>query len=741
MSVADSSNYIFQMAAQFVNQTNRHIFLTGNAGTGKTTFLKYIQENGFKKTVVVAPTGVAAINAGGVTMHSFFQLPFGPYLPSRSGGWNGSSTSEQALLKNIRFSSSKRELLRELELLIIDEISMVRADMLDAVDAILRHFRHEPLVPFGGVQVLYIGDLFQLPPVVNREEWENALSQHYKSPFFFDSMVIHEQPPLLIELKKIYRQNETEFINILNHIRDNQTTKDDLIKLHEHFKPGFNVKDDEHYIILTTHNKKANEINEEKLRKLPGRALEFKGELTGDFNEKALPAEMFLQLKIGAQIMFIKNDKGEFRRYYNGKIATISKMDHDKIFVRFPNEKNEMGIEKEVWKNIRYNYSADKGVIEEETLGTFTQYPIRLAWAITIHKSQGLTFDKAIIDAGESFAPGQVYVALSRLTSLNGLILHSRIEPQSISTDQRVVAFSKSDITEEVLHQQLKEQQKVFIGKSLVQSFDLEKIVENFRQHYDGYDERSIPAKDAAITWAGNLLTLIGVQQEIARKFINQLERLLAAEQQNGYHLVYERVTKADEHFSKTLNEINAQLRQHIQDVKIKQRVKKYVAELNALELILGRKIKQVNQTAAIAEALMKGLDTTSLLALVGKQKNSPSADPQEPQKEGITQKKGETRIISLQMYKQGTGIADIASQRGMTFGTIENHLASFVASGEIVVTDIVPEKKIEKISGIIDASPASTPSFIRSKLGSDYSYAQIKAVMSHKQIQGKRIG
>jgi hypothetical protein len=741
MSVADSSNHIFQLAAQFVNQTNRHIFLTGKAGTGKTTFLKYIQENTFKKTVVVAPTGVAAINAGGVTMHSFFQLPFGPYVPSRSGGWNDPAKGEQALFKNIRFSSSKRELLKELDLLIIDEISMVRADMLDAVDAILRHFRHEPFVPFGGVQVLYIGDLFQLPPVVNRSEWDNVLSQHYNSPFFFDSMVIHELPPLLIELKKIYRQNETEFIDILNNIRDNQTSKDDLIKLHEHYKPGFFVNDDEQYIILTTHNNKANEINEGKLRKLPGRPFEYKGELTGDFNEKALPAEMFLQLKVGAQIMFIKNDKGEFRRYYNGKIATISNMDQDKIFVRFPKEKNEMGIEKEVWKNIRYNYSEDKGVIEEETLGTFTQYPIRLAWAITIHKSQGLTFDKAIVDAGESFAPGQVYVALSRLTSLNGLILHSRIQPQSISTDQRVLTFSKSEIAGDKLQQELKEQQKVFVGKSLVQCFDLEKMLESFRQHHEGYDQRSIPAKDSAITWAGNLLTLIAAQQEIARKFINQLERLLAADKQDGYQLLYERVSKADQHFSKMLNEIHNLLRQHIQEVKIKQRVKKYVAELNVLEKILSRKIKQVNQTTAIAEALVKGLDTTSLLTMVGNQKSLPSVDDSGPQDQALSQKKGETRSISLQMYKQGTGIADIASRRGMTFGTIENHLASFVGTGEIGVRDIVPDKKFDKISGIIDADPASSPSLIRGKLGSEYSYAQIKAVMTHKQMLAKRLG
>ena len=371
MTSSDSSNHIFQMAVQFVNQTSKHIFLTGKAGTGKTTFLKYIKENSFKKTAVVAPTGVAAINAGGVTMHSFFQLPFGPYLPTMRNEWNSNVTNQQTLFKNIRFNNDKRELLRELELLIIDEVSMVRADMLDAVDAILRHFRQQPLLPFGGVQVLYIGDLFQLPPVVNNDEWENILKHHYRSPFFFDAHAMSQVQPVLIELKKIYRQNEAGFISILNNIRDKKTSAQDLEQLHKHYKPGFHAPENEHYIILTTHNNKASDINQNKLRKLPGKLFEFKGELVGDFNEKALPAEMFLQLKVGAQVMFIKNDKGELRRYYNGKIGAISKIENDKIYVQFAEEKNEMEIEKETWKNIRYNYNKEKDNIDEQTWALF----------------------------------------------------------------------------------------------------------------------------------------------------------------------------------------------------------------------------------------------------------------------------------------------------------------------------------------------------------------------------------
>jgi hypothetical protein len=735
MLPADSSNHIFQMAVQFVNQTNKHIFLTGKAGTGKTTFLKYIKENSFKKTAVVAPTGVAAINAGGVTMHSFFQLPFGPYVPSPTNEWNSNVTNRHNLFKNIRFNTNKRELLRELELLIIDEISMVRADMLDAVDTILRHFRQQPLLPFGGVQVLYIGDLFQLPPVVNNEEWENILKTHYRSPFFFDALAVRESPPVLIELKKIYRQNEAGFISILNNIRDKKASPEDLEQLHQHYKPGFHAADNEHYITLTTHNNKAYDINQNKLRKLPGKLFEFKGELTGDFNEKALPAEMSLQLKVGAQIMFIKNDKGEFRRYYNGKIGTISKIETDKIFVQFPAEKNQMEIEKETWKNIRYNYNNEKDFVEEEELGTFKQYPIRLAWAITIHKSQGLTFEKAIIDAGDSFAPGQVYVALSRLTSLEGLVLHSRIHPQSITTDERVLAFSKSEMAQDFLEQELKREQEIFISRSLLQSFSLEKSVQRFQEHYEEYEHRTIPDKGEAFIWAKNQLDRLIELQEVAVKFNKQLERVLTNTALNGYSHLHERINKGVEHFSNTLNEILASVQKHINEVKIKPRVKKYVTELQALQIIIERKIKQLQQTVQTAEALMKGMDTNALLKLVEENKKLPVAAISVEPENSVKPKKGETRFISLELFKQGKKIIDIAKMRSLTFSTIENHLASFIPTGEIKIEDVVSKKKMEIIVKTIDQNAGSTSSYIKEKLGNDYSYGEIKAVLLWKGV------
>jgi hypothetical protein len=741
MLSADSSNHIFQMAVQFVNQTSRHIFLTGKAGTGKTTFLKYIKENSFKKTAVVAPTGVAAINAGGVTMHSFFQLPFGPFIPSMRSEWNGSNVNQHTLFKNIRFNNDKRELLRELELLIIDEVSMVRADMLDAVDTILRHFRQQPLVPFGGVQVLYIGDLFQLPPVVNNDEWENVLSHYYKSPFFFDALAIQQSPPVLIELKKIYRQNEAGFINILNNIRDNNATHEDLEHLHQHYKPRFEPPDEEYYIILTTHNNKANDINQNKLRKLGGKLFSFNAEITGDFNEKALPADTELRLKTGAQIMFIKNDKGEFRRYYNGKIGSVSKIENDKIYISFPGEKNEMEIEKETWKNIRYNYNKEKDHIDEEELGTFKQYPIRLAWAITIHKSQGLTFEKAIIDAGDSFAPGQVYVALSRLTSLKGLVLFSRIHPQAISTDARVLTFSKNEMGDDVLQQELQQQQKVFISRSLMQSFNWEKLVESFQQHFEEYEHRLIPEKEAAVAWAKNMQEKILQQQQWAIKFNRQLEQLLISAIDDGYKQLQTRVAAAVDYFKKLMDEIFLLLQNHIKEVKIKQRIKKYLNDLYDLDSAFKRKNKQLQHATELAEALMKGMDSNALLQLIEDQKKSKQVLAAEADEKAYSKpKKGETKFITLQLFKEGNKVFEIAKMRGLTISTIEGHLISFIITEDVSIEDILSKKKIEIILNAIKENPESSSSFIKEKLGNDYSYNDIKAVMVWKEMPAKTL-
>ncbi|HYO21272.1 MAG TPA: AAA family ATPase, partial [Flavisolibacter sp.] len=582
MALTDPSNTIFQKAVAFVNQTSKHLFLTGKAGTGKTTFLKYIREHGFKKMAVVAPTGVAAINAGGVTIHSFFQLPLGPYIPSLKNNWevfDGRVNNQHSLFKNLRLGSSKRDLMKELELLIIDEVSMVRADMLDEVDVILRHVRKQPSLPFGGVQMLYIGDLFQLPPVVKNDEWQ-ILREHYKSPFFFDAQVLQQVPPVYIELKKIYRQSDHEFISILNNLRNNQCTADDLEQLHQYYKPQFFPAKEENYITLTSHNDKADAINRNELKKLPGKLHSYKAEITGEFYERTFPADEVLYLKEGAQVMFIKNDKGEIRRYYNGKIGLIKQIEAEKILVSFPNEAEELELEKETWQNIKYNYNKEKDKIDEEELGTFTQYPIRLAWAITIHKSQGLTFDKAVIDAGASFAPGQVYVALSRLTKMEGLVLHSRIHSSCISTDARVIEFVKGEWTEEDLQQTLEEEQQLFVKNSLLKGFGWQKVLESLLQHVEELQERELPKKETCLQWAQTALSQTTDLHEVAVKFIRQLEQLYLASGE-GYQQLHSRTKAAVDYFSKSIDEsLIASVDEHFEAIKKEKKVKGYLKEL-----------------------------------------------------------------------------------------------------------------------------------------------------------------
>lgn len=733
MSATDITNPYFSLAATFVNQTGLSVFLTGKAGTGKTTFLRYIKETTFKKTAIVAPTGVAAINAGGVTMHSFFGLPFAPYIPVLQGGWNSNAVNKHSLFKNLKLSGTKRELIRELELLIIDEVSMVRADMLDAVDAIMRHYRYQPQLPFGGVQVLFIGDLYQLPPVVQPAEWE-LLQPHYKSPFFFDAQVLTGQPPVFIELKKIYRQNEASFINLLNNVRNNCVTQHDLDLLHQHYKADYQPPVNEHYITLTTHNAKADGINQLQLEKLDGNTYAFKADVKGDFSDKAYPADPVLNLKIGAQVMFIKNDKGEVRRYYNGKIATVSKIEEEKIWVQFPNGGDEMQLDKETWKNIRYTYNKEKDNVNEEELGSFTQYPIRLAWAITIHKSQGLTFERAIIDAGSSFAPGQVYVALSRLTSLAGLVLHSRINPSAISSDSRVVAFSATEIADDALQALLKKEQAVYVAQLLVNSFDWEKLIKALADFCHGFAHRLIPDKTEAAEWADALLAKLSKEQEVVLKFNRQLGQLLATAQQDNYLQLHQRVAAAVTYFTKIVEEANASVKEQMATFKIKQRVKKYLLELRDIALLLNRKQVQLQQSLAIAEGLMKGIDTQVMLQQVEEQKNMQAPTPP-PLVAAAKPPKGETRRISLEMYKSGKTITDIAKERGLVPGTIEGHLASFILTGEVGITELVPTEQLTAINQAINDNPDATGSALKEILGEEVSYGQIRAVMQYRQV------
>lgn len=528
MQKIDSSNTLFSLASDIVNHTSKNIFLTGRAGTGKTTFLKHIRKNCAKQTVVVAPTGVAAINAGGVTIHSFFQLPFGPFIPEAKGFRQSDDiTNKHTLLSRLRLNTERRRIIQELELLIIDEISMVRCDVLDAIDLVLRHIRHRHMERFGGVQVLFIGDMFQLPPVVKGQEW-NVLNEYYKSPYFFDSHVVSDDHPVYIELTKIYRQTEQRFIDLLNRVRNNEMGEEHLLALHNRYQPDFFGENSDGHILLTTHNEKAREINSEELEKLTGKMFSYKADIKDEFPSTAFPADESLRLKVGAQVMFIKNDIDKTRRYFNGKIGIVTELQENKIVVQCEKDDVPIEVSKEKWENIRYTLDKSTRQLNEDVLGEFAQYPLRLAWAITIHKSQGLTFEKAVIDAGKAFAAGQVYVALSRCTNLEGMVLHSKIRPNALYADDRIVRFTKNVLPLEDLKQELAAAKKSYQEKLICSLFEFSKVLNGVRELRNYVNEHTSSFNKELFPWIDELMNRLSSLQSTSEKFYHQLRKLFS---------------------------------------------------------------------------------------------------------------------------------------------------------------------------------------------------------------------
>ncbi len=530
MRMPDEENMVFKTAVDFINNTDHPVFLTGKAGTGKTTFLRYIKEACSKNIAVVAPTGVAAINAGGTTIHSFFQLPFTPYVPVNNKRFEKIDTVDKhSLLGKLRLTGERKELMQQLDLLVIDEISMVRCDVLDAIDAVLRHVRKRPSIPFGGVQVLYIGDMYQLPPVVKDEEWK-LMAECYENQYFFSSQVMLQQEPVYIELKKVYRQTEVLFIDLLNKVRNNEMAMEDYDLLHSRYEPGFKPKKEDGFITLTTHNNKADVINNDALADLHEPVFSYKANIEGEFYEKSFPADEILNLKAGAQVMFLKNDTEKVRRYYNGKIGIVQTIQNDKIWVECKTGSSTELIEvkKETWRNIKYSLNKKTQQIEEEEAGSFTQYPLRLAWAITIHKSQGLTFEKAIIDAGSAFAPGQVYVALSRCTSLAGIVLKTKISPQSLHSDERIISFSKKQQHSEAQEKMLFTATKNYRENVLQGLFDFQTISEDFSEIV-AYCKNSKAYDEATKKWLNALQVQVNTYLQHGIKFIDFMKASFAA--------------------------------------------------------------------------------------------------------------------------------------------------------------------------------------------------------------------
>jgi len=505
-----------ELALQFIQKTDRNLFITGKAGTGKTTFLHQIKNESLKRMVIVAPTGVAAINAKGVTIHSFFQMPFGPILPNQSLTSNNPQR---------RFSKTKIDIIKSLDLVVIDEISMVRADLLDGIDQVLRRYKDRNKV-FGGVQLLFIGDLQQLAPVVKPNEW-SLLRNHYDTIYFFSSKSFQEAQMVSIELKHIYRQENPEFISILNEIRNNTLSTKSAEILNKRYDPTFSPKEDEGYITLTTHNRRADTINDSALNALDKHAYFFDADIKGKFSESAYPNQERLELKVGAQVMFIKNDSSIEKRYFNGKIGKITAIDDDSVTVQCPNDDFEIETSFETWENINYSLDEETKEIKEELNGSFAQIPLRLAWAITIHKSQGLTFEKAIIDAEASFAHGQTYVALSRCTTLEGIVLKSKITSNAIINDATIDVFNKDVEDNQPDEQVLLDSEKQYQLNLIQELFDYNAFLYPINRLIDIFYKNQTSLKGEIIDHLVNIkdngiVTLL----KVANGFRNQLKQI-----------------------------------------------------------------------------------------------------------------------------------------------------------------------------------------------------------------------
>lgn len=720
-SPIDDSNHYFKLAFEYVMNTACPIYLTGKAGTGKTTFLKYVKQHCTKNMIVVAPTGVAAINAGGVTMHSFFQLPFGPYVADarRGFGMNESVVDKNALLGKLKLGTNKRTLIQELELLVIDEVSMLRSDMLDAMDMILRVIRKRNK-PFGGVQMLFIGDLYQLPPVVKDTE-ADIFKTYYQSPFFFHAKVFEQTQPVFIELKKIYRQNEQKFIDILNNLRNNDLTENDFEVLNSRYNPSFKPHDHK-YITLTSHNHKADSINSQELEKLQVTQHEFRGEIKGEFNDKQLPTEILLKLKVGAQVMFIKNDSSGQGRYYNGKIAIIDQIEKDQITVRFPDSNDVMIIEKETWENITYRHDDEKNSIEEKVLGTYTQFPLRLAWAITIHKSQGLTFTNAIIDAGSSFAPGQVYVALSRCTSLEGIVLHSRIQPHAIHSDFRIYDFNAIEQPLHQLEKQLEIEKLNFENEKIHSLFVWKNLLDQAYVLYEKtLNTKLIPEEFKALEFCNRQIDCVKIQQEIAEKFTLELDSLfneMAFNQENGKMKI--RLQKAVIYFITHLyDDLVIPLQNFSKQFDGVARIKKYSTLLEDTENLFWQKIASLQNATFDGKRLVEEVIIQRPVV-------------QETKQKGKKKEKGDSAKETFAYFSAGKTVEEISRIRHLASSTIESHLAEFVRSGDLDVTLFLKQNEIAEIKKIYDSLEYYSTTTIVQQLYNKLNHSQVKMALNH---------
>lgn len=720
---------IYDIAENFATNTTRSIFLTGKAGTGKTTFLKKLKESCHKQLAIVAPTGVAAINAGGVTIHSFFQLPFTPFVPTPEGRRN--------LIGKLKMSGVKRKVIQELELLIIDEISMVRADIMDEIDLVLRHFRFRHNEPFGGVQLICIGDLYQLAPVAIHEEWQ-VLAPYYRTPYFFDSQVIQHHPLLYLEFDKVFRQKDATFIRILNEVRNDQLSSDSLALLQQQSDPAFDINQHQDYILLTTHNAKADRINDTEMGRLRTKEYTFTAQITGDFPEKSLPNHQVLALKVGAKVMFIANDTETPRRYFNGKIGTISNIDADKkIWVHCDGDKEDILVKSETWENIRYTVNPTTKQIEEKKLGTYTQYPLRLAWAITIHKSQGLTFDKVAVDIESAFTAGQVYVALSRCRSLDGIVLLSNIQRNAISVDPNVTLYASQKTTNETLERTLSSAKAQFNKEILLSIFNFSFSAGLSSQIYD------IILKDAPLFSNDALQKLLPIKaalQELTNiggRFCQQIQRLC---QNDDYSTLTQRIQSASDYFTKELDAIL----NNIEDIKISTQDKELA---NEYKLSLESLHDDIAQKSYIISNIKKDYSAKNYFKLKDhfkakkfkvdcKPNKKDEKENTKNKKKKSSDSKQSTYEITLELYKKGLSLEQIAEVRDLALSSIERHIAHLIFDKAIPMSDFLTKEQEATIFECFEAG--ATISDIYDTLEGNVSYQLLRRMYERYAAKNK---
>ncbi len=717
---------LIEVALRFVSSTNSHVFLTGKAGTGKTTLLHRLAATTHKRHIIVAPTGIAALNAKGVTIHSQFLLPLGTFVPERDApadlSHSGGYYTQRSLATKHPLNAVRRKVLRALDLIIIDEVSMLRADVLDAIDYRMRSVKGNFRQSFGGVQVLMIGDLYQLPPIVKDEE-RSAMSRYYRSPHFFEAKALQQEGFVLIELDRIFRQKDDKFIRLLNHLRNNIITAEDVKELNAHHVPEADAYADE-TITITTHNYRADELNSKALERLPGRSHFFDAQVEGDFPESAYPVPARIELKAGAQVMFVKNDTQE-GVYFNGKLATVTDVDDDGVIVKLAGSEVRYTLRKETWENKRYSTDASSGELKEDVIGTFVQFPVRLAWAITVHKSQGLTFEKAVIDVGRAFAPGQVYVALSRLTSLDGLILRTPISPEVVSTDAEVVEFSKRKETQGELGPILQQKQSEFLHTLLSETYEFSELLselDRIRQKHSLADE----FEDAEMrAFLPNFKQSISDEVENTLRFRNQLAQLLATWDDGR---LLERLAKGSAYYEEKVTAWIQLLLRHLAEVTLLSKTKSYQDALEELDTLLMRKWEQIQKAERLAFSVLNDSEVNFADALQRKRADRRAAMISEVRKlvaenpknssrktgrvrktkEGVSAAKpkaakGQTYTETYALLNEGLTIAQVAEKRGLSITTIEGHAARGIGEGSLNVEMFLNPQQMSEIAAALE--------------------------------------